>query len=333
MSHSDYLICIFLHFLIAPLLFFNFLKSIFTEEQDEKYNFWLSFVFGPIFFALALYYIMMFTSVNASGIKLVAVLSTVTGIVGSVRNRFNFFRNFSRVQVLIGTLLLVISPLIYHLTPLGHDFAEYCLFSETLASHKSVNFDNYWYNEKSHFYYVGLHGFGFPLLGYYEASQSLNYGIENVYFTLKFTHVYYTILLIITGYFFFEKSDKRLFSYYLFFLCLSFLFLNTLTTIHIDTIRITTFLNCLLIIYLLIRKNLSRNYIYALSFMCGLAAFVHSINAILLGIFTGLTICLIDFKISRFTVTCFLFIIGGFIHYILDIFLGRGWIFDNIKFY
>lgn len=324
---------VFTFFYAAPLLVFYAFQSNPLYKREQELNRYLSFLFGPILASLLLYYLLLASTINFTGLLIFMGSICIAGLGCVFLHQFELLKNNGKALLLIFTVLAISFPIAYYTKAMGHDFAEYCLFSSTLASHQEINFSNYWYNANNDFYFVGLHGFAFPLLSYPESLFAETRNIPCYYFTLRFTHLYYSYMLLYSGFFFFRNRKKEMLVIYALVCFTSLHFIYIFTNYHLDTTRISAILGCLIVFFYILDEKVHQNYIFIFGFVAGLAAFIHSMNAIALGICLLVILQKFKFNIRISSYSTALYVAGGFIHYLLDMTIGRGWILENIKFF
>lgn len=218
----------------------------------------------------------------------------------------------------------------------GHDMLEYSIQGRYFGEHKTIVYEKYHFHPENDFYYVGLHGYSFPLLRTWEyfVGELLD-KTDTDYFFRNLSLLYF-FLLYIFG--FTLLSGKPFFSKLLWFMlmCLPIGFSGMMVGPHIDSYRI-----CMISIsfFLLYRAvELKQNFTHALLFIfTGAQAFIHS-----LGVFIAALIVLSYFlfvqhemkkKILLTAMFGLVLLLMGNIHYLLDTFIGTGWIFQTIKYY
>jgi hypothetical protein len=221
-------------------------------------------------------------------------------------------------------------------TSLGHDFLEYIVQAGYMFDDKAIIYSKEIYNQQTGFYYVGLHGWSFPLqytlerlvdsfttfgFGLYIQSLTLWYGLLILaivyaklkeHFNLRYTISAILIMVFAKGYLI-AASYSHIDSYRIFFFTLSVFF--TLQIIHKSELRI----------------------IPLLAFMAGTSAFAHSLG-VFVAVVLGATLL---FYLQRDWITRIKYVVGfgllvlifGVVHYLIDIFYGTGWIFKEIDFY
>ncbi|WP_070137799.1 hypothetical protein [Crocinitomix algicola] len=219
---------------------------------------------------------------------------------------------------------------------IGHDFVQYLVQAEFIFKQKAIIYESHIFYPENGFYYVGLHGWSFPLQYSLEClvDDFMGYGY-GMYF--KSLTTFYGILIISVVYFTVKKHFN------LFYACAAMFvlifakgFLTATTNAHIDAYRIFFFV---LSFYFTLRliDNGRSNEIPLLAFLSGTSAFAHSLGVIIAVIF-GFTILFYlqkkwVSKIKDALIYGVLTLVFGGAHYIIDVFYGTGWIFKEIEFY
>jgi hypothetical protein len=198
-----------------------------------------------------------------------------------------------------------------------------------------IDYPEHRFDKATGFYYVGLHGFLFPLVLTWEKLVGSLVNYQSDYFFKAISGVY-SFLVISLFYLFNRKFFPTsravihtlllLFTYGFFIVSLRF---------HIDTARLFFFIVSTLFFMACIRTD--KASVWILAGACfGIQAYGHSLGVFLsiialatLTIFSKVD--LVRFKLLSIAGTCM--IAFGGIHYIIDIFWGTGWILKDIKFY
>jgi hypothetical protein len=216
----------------------------------------------------------------------------------------------------------------------GHDLYEYLIQAEQFWKNKAFTFESF-RQHKNNFVYVGLHGFAFPLQ---HTFSQMAYELVNIRADLfiKFISLYYSLLLFLFGFYYTQQYSAI--AAWLF----SLLFIlpignfTLLTSIHIDTFRITLLVIFLYFFYqTLIFK--SKDFILITAFIGGLQSYIHSLNFIISGFVLIILLLTLKqpwhFKWRIIIPTLMIYLLFGSLHYMLDTLIGTGWIFKQIHFY
>ncbi|MFN4234438.1 MAG: hypothetical protein ACK4IK_06490 [Bacteroidia bacterium] len=219
---------------------------------------------------------------------------------------------------------------------IGHDMLEYAIQAKYFALHRLIEYVENRYHPETEFFYVGLHGFSFPLLGSWEVLFSELFGkTENDYYFKSITG-YYSFLIFFTQFFWLKRVNIWLATVASIALFFTYGFFITITEYHIDSYRI------FMIIAALISLAYAINYhsgltLVLLGIFAGAQAFIHSF-----GVFVSVFIVIAFFLFYKSTwqkkiihtllITAIIMLMGG-IHYVMDVLFGTGWIFQEIKYY
>lgn len=219
---------------------------------------------------------------------------------------------------------------------IGHDMLEYAIQAKFFAQQRLIEYVENRYHPETEFFYVGLHGFSFPLLGSWEVLFSELFGkTENDYY-LKSITGYYSFLIFFTQFFWLKRVNIWLAvgaSVILFF---TYGFFITITEYHIDSYRIFMIIAAFISLAYAINYH-SNLTLILLGIFSGAQAFIHSF-----GVFVSVFIViafLLFYKNTRqkkilhtLLITAIIMLMGG-IHYVMDVLFGTGWIFQEIKYY
>jgi hypothetical protein len=225
---------------------------------------------------------------------------------------------------------VVINPI------LGTDFLQYGAQSRVFYATKVIEYMPFRYDEVSGFFNIGLHGFSMQLMGTWELMLNNIFGTSYDLFFKSLTG-YYCILIVLMTWFWVRKTDKLLSNIAVLCLLGSFGFFILFYNFHIDAFRIFLVSVCFMFTLRLVWKP-DRLAIIGLGVFGGLAANVHSLGVMLVcfAMLTLLFFMPVDFvkkRIPNLAAIGVLILIFGGIHYVLDVFWGTGWIFQDIKYF
>jgi hypothetical protein len=222
-------------------------------------------------------------------------------------------------------------------TPIsGHDMLEYAIQAKHFAREKLIAYIPNRYHAENNFFYVGLHGFSFPLLGTWEYLFSENFGIYDNDYLLRSITGYYGILILVLIYYFMKQYSRFYALSAIILLFSSYGFYLMVTDYHIDTYRIFMILAAFAGLGLAI-KHPSNITLILFGVFAAAQAYIHS-----LGVFIAIFLSLSFFifypakfskKAVQSLVLFFIIMLFGGVHYVMDVFLGTGWIFQEIKYY
>jgi hypothetical protein len=243
-------------------------------------------------------------------------------------------------NILLWSILLIAAYFwIKHVigTPIsGHDMLEYSIQAKHFAHEKLIAYIPNRYHAENNFFYMGLHGFSFPLLGTWEYLFSEMFHVYDNDYLFRSISGYYGVLILVLVYYFMKQYSRfyalsatiLLFSSYGFYLMV--------TDYHIDTYRIFMVLAAFVGLAMSIKNPSNINLLLFAVFTAALA-YIHS-----LGVFIAIFLCLSFFifyqgkftqKLLQSFILFLVIMLFGGIHYIMDVFFGTGWIFQEIKYY
>ena len=336
--------------------------------------FLLALGLGPAITSLLLYYLFWLSPGQASGYyigviggafflmlalnlkQLPALVSLISGMVGTAWREFLHFiridkairnvrgkegelwaRSSTWVFLLFSVLWIWWSYLLLMRPLMGHDVLEYAVQGRHLFLEKAVVYQAHHYHELSGFYYVGLHGWGYPLQQSWAClwDDAMGQGGFDLFF--KAQTPWYGFLVMALVYRQLRGVDGRLANLGLLVMTMTYGWLLTTYSFHVDTFRIFL-LMALLLVTMMAVKRADGFSLTAVGIFGGLAAFAHSLGVLVAGIslFTLLLFLpgkLIKERLPRLVGIGALLLLFGGIHYVMDVFYGTGWIFKSIKFY
>lgn len=214
---------------------------------------------------------------------------------------------------------------------LGHDILVYAVQGDVFYKDKSIEYKEHRYDEESKYYYVGKHGFTFPLLGTWGRITNDLAGTENDFY-FRSVSGYYFFLLTFTFFVWLTRMTSRLVGVLgsLVYLATPGIYMMALYY-HIDTARIYFLLLFIMFILEMIKGGGWLDILMA-GILGGFAVSIHSISGVLvaLSLFAGIFFLKGHFlKRFRkvFLIGCLILLFGG-IHYCIDIVWGTGWLFN-----
>lgn len=355
-------------FILKSCFFFLFGGSVcfalfnYSLGKYKKVNVLISMGLGPVFASLILYYLLVLipglSSAFYLGIITLAwlvilywkrtevqtfftVLSTykqdVINLLSINRglNYYFFHTNNVAFLVIFGVFAFGFYNCIMT-SVIGHDPLEYMVQGKYFFDQKEIIYQKHNFHSTNGFYYVGLHGWSFPLQVTLEyLFDDLTFAGYDLYFRLL-TPIYGVILLSLTYYLVKLKSTVEWGVAAICLLVFAKGFFIGINYVHIDAYRI--FLIALAIYSLIVFINKANfSQLLLLSFVAGNAAFTHSLS-VFITVFIGIALFLfvkrtVINKIKLVATFAILVIAFGGIHYLIDVLLGTGWIFGNIDFY
>jgi len=333
------LISYFILFILFPLPIAVFLN------RYIKNNFLFSFAASiglalPVS-ALLLNYLLIFFPHFPKSFYLGIILSFFLVVSIIQKNEFKLFLNslFIEFKLLFGKysllcfLLLIVAVFLQVsysiLKPFTeHDSFEYAIQGRIFAKELSIEYLKNRYDINSGFYYVGLHGYIYPLI----------YSLENIYtsyflkpsdFLFRGLNTFYSFFILLMTVSYLKNKSIKLALVSLLIIVFTYSFIFTALQTSLDHLRIF-----LLLVFLFFwKENFNETkigFILLLFIILGLSANIHSLNMIIACflLFAWSIYQLINKKpLHLIIVACFAFLFGGSFHYLLDTFFGTGWIF------
>ena len=347
---------------MGGLASFSAITLLSTNNQNYKISFIYALGIGPALASLLLYYLLLLLPGYTSPTYLAIIFLIYTTLIVINPKSINVFvKTFSSIlksgslvfklntgvknyffntnNIFIGILFIVFAVGVKNilLTQMpGHDVLEYMVQGEYLFEDKAIEYVPHRYYPTTGFYYVGLHGWSFPL------QVTLEKMVDNITFFgfdlyFKSLTLWYGVLLLTIVYTLSKKYMDVLYALSIIsILCLAKGYLTSIIFFHIDSYRMFFF--CLSFLFTLQQIN-KPNFksLPVLAFVAGTSGFSHSLGviiAIILG--AGLLLYIPKnwrYKIKYLLTYTFLVLLFGGIHYVIDVFYGTGWIFKEIDFY
>lgn len=291
---------------------------------------------SPIFTSLITYYLLLLIPHKTSIFYLLIIASFYLLIYLIKRKEIpetlkiikNIFLSCNKYFLAVLLLLIIVWQFTIITIPiLGHDTFEYATQGKIFFTNKFIIYQERQFDSTTNFFYVGLHGFGYPLFGTTERFFNDIFSAQKDYYFRSISG-YYWILIVLLQYYLLSKKNKILAILATITLITSFGFTIMFAFYHLDTLRI--YLLMLSTIYLLKSIDSDNNFNLVLfGIAAGLSAFSHSLNCILSSI-QILTFFIFQKKFGlKFIKTAYIilfFAAFGGIHYLLDTIGGTGWI-------
>ena len=355
-------------FLLKSCFFFLFGGSVcfalFNKvlSKSSKVNVLISLGLGPVFASLILYYLLVLMP-GLSSVFYLSVITLVWGVLlywkrtqipaffGALYAYKKDFVNLLSINKGLNTylfqtnnvaLLLVLGVFAFGFyncvmtAIIGHDPLEYMVQGKYFFEQKEIIYQKHNFHPSNGFYYVGLHGWSFPLQVTLEyLFDDLSFAGYDLYFRLL-TPLYGTILLLLTYYAVKLKANVEWGVAAICMLVFAKGFFIGINYVHIDAYRIFLIVLAIYCLIQFVKQNTTERLLL-LSFVAGNAAFTHSLS-VFIAFFIGLALVFFTKrtlwkKIQLGLSYAFLLIAFGGIHYLLDILFGTGWLFGNIDFY
>lgn len=312
---------------------FRYFDVLFYSQADR----WIFIATVPLLITLVIYYLLLFRLPGNMVFGLLTVLVFGFGIFGLKSFYKYLYTSLIRIKSILeasymGSLFIFIgvSFVLSLVMPVySNDLSEYVMLSQYFAKGNAQFIHGERFFADSGFYYIGLHAPGFPLLGAFGNWILSAFNADSTVFIKSVTGVYGALILGVSYLFFKQLWIKPMFAIFpILLFSTSYGVIITLFKFHIDTLRIFSLMTC---VYLILNKKKYLNIYYpALGLLCGLAAFIHSLNVFFVAI-----LILSDFffsdllfhtRVRQYSFSLFFTLIFGGIYYLLDITIGNGWI-------
>lgn len=329
----------FFQLILTNIVLSIILFSLFKRENSYKdiINLFVCFGISPPLTSLIIYYLLLFFPKNSSLFYILIIISIYTLLLFIARKKIIktlFFikkKLFSLNRLLLSIIFLLIfawQVTVLKIPILGHDTFEYANQGKIFFANKSITYNKHQFDKNSNFYYVGRHGFIYPLFNTTERFVNDLFRTDKDFY-FKSISGYYWILIVLLQFYLLSRVNKKLAILSTLTLVTAYGYAIMFAFFHLDTIRI--FLLMLSIIFCLEsidNKNLNTLILFGIT--AGLASNIHSMGA-----FFSLILIFVFFVFQKnwkhkifksFFVLIIILIFGG-LHYLLDSFIGTGWIF------
>jgi hypothetical protein len=324
------LIKIFLFFLIPLLPGYYFFSFIYNKEINPTKALIYSLGLSPILNLLILYYLLFFFPGKPVLFYLIFPLFLLGLLWVFIPKTFLLLKQIKLNYFLIIILSFIISYLFSSAKTLTeHDTLEYALQGKHFFNKMAVYYTSYPFHPENGFYYIGLHGFTFPLIYTWELMFNKLFNVESIILFKMINPLYSFFLLILV----FEevKTISKTYAFWsVALIALSMGFIFNALQFHLEMLREFLFL-VFVSFFIRALNDASIKNILLFAAIAGLQSTVHSIGAIASLIAMAILVFYIfyhniDKKIITVLSSTLVLILFGWIHYILDIFIGTGWI-------
>lgn len=300
---------------------------------------------GPFLLSVVLYYaLLLFPGIPRSALLVVPVLvfgllawwggpgwrvlrNQITQLPGALRDPSIWLFLLGSAGLLVITILFLVNkPLV------DHDVLEYAVQGRIFLRDGSIRYSQFRFDDASGFHYVGLHGFAFPLLFTWEGLWGWALGVKSDLWARSVT-MWYGWLIIAFVWSVFRSMGRWMAVAGIIALSASLGFLFLVTIYHLDSFRIFFFTTAFAAFVALFRSP-SRERVLLLAVLCAGGAFIHSIGAILCVVMWAVLLVMLQVPLMqriRWTIPAIgvMLLLGG-LHYVLDVLIGTGWIFQDI---
>ena len=332
------------YFLVSLILTSTIYKASNIDFRKDKTILYYSLFLGLPFNTVLLYYLLLLLPnlpcywyvVIIYGLNISLSIWSRKKIIEILNYIVPFFKNINgKISLIIGLIIIIlISVYVFKKPMTEHDTFEYAIQGRIFFKDCSIAYTSHRY-DNSGFYFVGLHGFGFPLILTWELINAHIFGITADYF-FKSTSLFYAMFTLLIGYYALVKYQIKYPMIIILITAITFGFMFTSLQFNIDHYRIyPMILSTLFWVESLKHKN--KNLFWVFCFLAGLQSFIHSIGVFFSIIQITLFIFFCGFTLRERWILIptgvFIFLVSGAIHYVLDVFYGTGWIFKEIKFH
>lgn len=218
-----------------------------------------------------------------------------------------------------------------------HDTLEYAVQGNVFFKDRCINYSKHRYDKESGFYYVGLHGFSFPLIRTFE-NMSNKFLNSNDLFFRSVNSIYGLFIILIIMFVTIEKTSLLYGLIVSSALLLNYGFFENIMKYHLDNYRVFFVILSFYMMYVFLKTN-SLHLLPLLSFILGAQGNIHSLG-FMISIIQMMVLFFYLIKkfswragVKKFLIVGLLAMLFGGVHYLIDITAGTGWIFKDIKFY
>ncbi|MDD2224793.1 MAG: glycosyltransferase family 39 protein [Candidatus Shapirobacteria bacterium] len=334
-----YLFQILIFYFYLPIVLLAFILK-FTKNQKtlpKPLLVFTSFGIGPGIISIIVYYLLFFLP-KYSSCFYVIILLIIIFIITIITNSYikesvyliiGLVKNTNKIILILLFIILSFWQIIVFTIPiLGHDTYEYANQGKIFFNNKQITYSKHQFDQNTNFYYVGRHGFAYPLVA---TTEKFFNDIFNINKDLLFKSIsgYYWILIILLQYYILSKKNKTLAIISTITLVSSFGFTIMFAFFHLDTFRIFLLLLSIICCLFSLKNNNTINLIL-FGITSGISGNIHSIGVIL-SMILFLTYFLfskekINHKFKNLFIVFITFLIFGGIHYLFDIIWGTGWL-------
>ena len=308
----------------------------------------VGFAMGPFLVTLVLYYsmalwhgiphlllqclpILAFTALAmAAGVGWSRIWALLKKTPTSLRDRSLWpFLLGSAFLLVVSVLFLLNKPLV------DHDVLEYGIQGRVFLRERAIVYQRFHFDATNGFHYVGLHGFSFPLLFTWEGLTNTWLDHSSDLWVRSIT-MWYGWLLIAFVWAVMRRIGRWAAVAGGIALTAPMGFLFLVTIYHLDSYRIF-FFSAAVAAFVLLLQVPSRSRLLLFAALCGAQAFIHSIGAILAGVMLLAVLLFLGMPYAqrlRYAVRAVgVMLAFGAVHYVVDVFRGTGWIFQDIIWY
>lgn len=325
-----YLLKVFLFFILPAVPGYIFFARYFNHEENNSLK-PLIYALGisPVFSLLVLYYaLFIFKGLSPLVYVLLFSLSPFLLLIFEFDSKRLLFPDWKYVA---GVIMFLVLVFFYasrkELTE--HDTLEYALQGRHFFHHLSVYYTSIPFHSENGFYYVGLHGFAFPLIYTWELMVNQLFRSESI-LLFKAVNSIYALLLVVLAFAELRKLGLKYAIAATIILALTSGFIFNSLQFHLEMMRQFLFLAFVMFFINALTQH-SFSALLVFSAIAGLQSTIHSIGAIAAAIALAIVILKLfithsDKKLYQSFLALVFLIAFGWIHYILDVIIGTGWI-------
>lgn len=321
----------FLLFFVIPLIpGYYFFAFVFKEEHNSAKAIVYSIGLVPVFNLLVFYYLLLLLPSLPILFYVLVPLLLISLLFLFIPEKKLQLPNAGLFYLGILIFSIVISYVYAQAKTLSeHDTLEYALQGRHFFNTRSVYYTSYPFHAENGFYYVGLHGFAFPLIYTWELMFNQLIGSDSI-ILFKFINPFYASLLLGLVYEEVKIVGKKYAFWAVCILLFTTGFIFNALQFHLEMLRQYLFLAFAASFIKALKDNSIKN-ILLFSVIAGLQSTVHSIGAIASAIALAILMAYsifqkTDKKYIHAIYSVIALVLFGWIHYILDILIGTGWI-------
>lgn len=258
------------------------------------------------------------------------LLAFLRGLPGRFHDKSLWLFLFFSGAMVFGTFVMLLNkPL------LDHDLLEYGVQGKRFLREMGIHYQRHQYDPLTGFYYVGLHGFSFPLLFTWEGLLNEFAGTSGDAW-VRIQTPWFSWLTVAFLWSWMRQHGIWLAAWATgaFTLTLAYLYLNTIY--HIDPVRLFLF-GASMALFISALQAPQRAAFLLWGLVLGAHALTHSLGMILAPIMVGsYLVCSAEHAGARWrnaTMTMMAFMLAGGFHYVLDMTIGTGWLLKDITWF
>ncbi len=333
---------ILVSYILTPLIIYRILYRTCYRTADGAKPFFVlaAFGIGPLVPSLLLYYLFLLVPGRPVLFYLINVFLVLAMLYVTVRVsprdilaaiKTTFVNDYGRLvrwalMVAIAVFCVVWLCLVVETPIIRHDVFEYATLAKLFARDRKIVYSEHLFDPVTQFYYVGRHGFFFPLIASWERLVNSALHIDSDLF-FKSISGYYLLLIVLGQLLVFHKKRPLLALFVPMNTLLVTALVSNLVYFHLDTVRLFFIGLCTLFVYYFMYTK-SPPILYLLGVCLGLGLNIHATALMFAAVMFPIVVFIpqgfLAEKLKRALALGGLIIMFGGIHYILDLFIGRG---------